>query len=129
MKLPKRPYLIAVTGGIASGKTLFCKELENRGMTVYYSDIIAHLILEEKEVKKRIIDKFGDIILTENRKINREILRDMVFNNAEKLKYLNQIIHPEVSRKIQQIIDSSKQKMIFLKFPYWLRMGWNGHLI
>ena len=123
MKPPNRSFLIAITGGIASGKTLFCQELVKKGFSVYYSDNIVHSILEEEKIRLKIIKNFGKEILDETGRINRKLLGDLVFNNPGKLSVLNKIIHPEVRKKIQQIIDSSKEKYLFFEIPLLVEKG------
>jgi dephospho-CoA kinase len=117
MKLLKRPFLIAVTGGIASGKTIVCKELEKNGFPVYYSDQLTHTILEDEYIKLVILENFGDNLLDGSGKISRKILGDIVFNSSKKLEILNSIIHPEVRKKIQYIIDNEKEDYLIFEIP------------
>ena len=89
MKLLNRPFLIAVTGGIASGKTLVCRELEKQGFTVYYSDKIAHEILNDTKIINLLKLEFKELPLLTNGEIDRELLGDLVFSDPEKLTKLN----------------------------------------
>lgn len=117
MKRPKRPFLVAVTGGIASGKTLLCREFEDQGLRVYYSDKIAHQILQQPKIKKQIAEQFKEFDLLKNGQLDRELLGDLVFEDPEKLKYLNTVIHPLVRLEIQKIIDHSQAKVIVFEIP------------
>ena len=71
MEKHNRPFLIAITGGIACGKTLVSDWFAEQGFKVYYADRIAHDILNEPEVIKQVIQLFGKEILQENL-INRK---------------------------------------------------------
>lgn len=87
--------IIGLTGGIGSGKTTVAKYLESKGIPVYIADLEAKKIMETESVIGKIIDAFGSEIIDDG-KVNRSKLAGLVFNNPEKLKVLNSIIHPEV---------------------------------
>jgi len=88
--------IIGLTGGIASGKSTVSKYLAEKGFKVYDADKIAKDISEKKSVQEEIILTFGNKILDENGNIDRKKLKEVVFENKEKLKQLNAIIHPKV---------------------------------
>ena len=88
--------IIGLTGGIASGKSTVSKYLAEKGFKVYDADKIAKDISEKKSVQEEIILTFGNKILDKNENIDRKKLKELVFENKEKLKQLNAIIHPKV---------------------------------
>lgn len=99
--------IIGLTGGIASGKSTVSKYLAEQGFKVYDADKIAKEISESKEAKEEILKIFGTVERAEIKKI--------VFEDKEKLKILNDIIHPRVLdhyKKIREISDR-KEKIIF----------------
>ena len=98
--------IIGLTGGIASGKSTVSKYLAEKGFKVYDADKIAKNISEEKYVQEEIIATFGDKILDKNGNVDRKKLKEIVFENKDKLKKLNGIIHPKV-------IDFYKELKIF----------------
>jgi len=104
MKQSNRPFLIAVTGGIASGKTLVSKWFEEKGYKVVYADKIGHKYLDDEEVINKLTEKFGEDIL-DNKKINRKKLGQIVFGSKQKLSFLNQLLHPKIRKEMQKIID------------------------
>jgi len=116
MKPLKRTFLIAVTGGIASGKSIVCKWFEDKGFTVHYADKIAQSILEKDQIKEIIAAEFGKFLLVKG-KIDRKKLGDLVFHNRQKLQILNKLIHPEVKNEIQRLIDSSRQDFLIFEIP------------
>ncbi|MCF7793550.1 MAG: dephospho-CoA kinase [Candidatus Cloacimonetes bacterium] len=117
-----RPFLIAVTGGIACGKSAVCKWFENKNIKVYYSDKLAHEVLQENDVIQKLTDNFGDEILS-NGKIDRKKLGKLVFNNPQKLAKLNRVIHPEVLRKIHEIILFSDSDYLVFEIPLLFESG------
>ena len=116
MKPYKRPFLIAITGGIASGKTTVSKWFEKQGFTVYYADKIGHTFLEDKDIISKLVERFGNKILSDN-KINRKKLGNIVFNSKEDLYLLNQLLHPKIRKETQRIIDNSTKDYLIFEIP------------
>lgn len=85
---------IGITSGIGSGKTTVSKIFELLGVPVYYADDRAkQLMNEDVGLKNKIIRHFGTAVY-ENGVLNRKHLSNIVFNDAEKLKMLNALVHP-----------------------------------
>lgn len=116
MKQFKRPFLIAITGSFASGKTLVSEWFEKKGFSVHYTDKLGHAILKDEKVIYILAEKFGNKIL-ENGAINRKKLGEIVFDCTENLKFLNSILHPQIRSKTQAIIDSSKEDYLVFEIP------------
>ncbi len=95
---------VGITGGIGSGKTTICKIFETLGINCYYADNKAKNIINQKEVSDKILSYFGDIIYY-NGTLNKIKLRDIVFNNPEKLDILNNIIHPYVFKDFENWLN------------------------
>ncbi|NQV18912.1 MAG: dephospho-CoA kinase [Armatimonadetes bacterium] len=114
MKQSNRPFLIAITGGIASGKTLVSKWFEEKGYKVIYADKIGHKFLDDEDIIDKLMEKFGKEIL-DNKKINRKKLGQIVFGSKEKLSFLNQLLHPKIRKEMQKIIDECEQLNTCLK--------------
>lgn len=86
--------LVGLTGGIGSGKTTVAKVFETLGVPVYYADDAAKKLMnEDDDLRKKIITHFGNEVY-ENGQLKKEILGAIVFNDAEKLKLLNSLVHP-----------------------------------
>lgn len=116
MKLYKRPFLIALTGGIASGKTTVSKWFENKDFKVYYADKIGHTFLNDKDIISKLVKRFGNNILSDN-KIDRKKLGNIVFNSKEDLYFLNQLLHPKIRKETQRIIDNSIKDYLIFEIP------------
>lgn len=116
MRQHNRPFLIGLTGGIASGKSLVCSYLEHKGYHVIYTDLLTHQVLEFDSVKNQLIAKFGKFILEEN-KISRLKLGEIVFKNKDKRLLLNSIVHPEIRKLIQKDIEYSEDEYLIIEIP------------
>ena len=110
-----RPFLIAITGGICSGKSTVSDWFAKRGFPVFFADKIGHQILEDSEIIAILRKKFGDEIL-KNGKIDRKKLGEKVFGNQKNLDFLNRLLHPRIRLEMQKIIDSFLSKTGFLIF-------------
>jgi dephospho-CoA kinase len=87
--------IIGLTGGIGSGKTTIANHFMAAGIPVYIADDEARKIMQSPEIIDEIQKTFGSAIF-ENGILNRQKLAEIVFNNPDKLKLLNGIIHPAV---------------------------------
>jgi dephospho-CoA kinase len=120
--------IIGLTGGIASGKTLVANEFKKLGASVIDADTIAREVLKPgEEPHKEVVEEFGREILTESGEIDRAKLGEIVFNDCEKLKKLNQLTHPEIIRRMEEdvedIIKSEPGRIIVLNAPLLIEVG------
>lgn len=108
---------IALTGGIATGKSSIKKHLIEQGFVVIDADKIAHQSLEER--KEDIIKLFGDTILDESKNIDRKRLGAIVFSDISKKKLLEAILHPLIYKKIEELSlkEEEKDKIYFIEIP------------
>ena len=116
MKRKDRPFLVCITGGIASGKTAVCKYIESLEYKVYYADIIASNVRDEPKNIDILIERYGDRVLDKGT-FSKEKLSKIVFTDSKELQFLNNLIHPLVRKKIQNIIDESTEEIIFFEIP------------
>ncbi len=89
--------LVGLTGGIASGKSTVAKMLEKLGAAVVNADGLAREVVEpDQQAWKEIVAAFGAEVLQADRTLDRTKLRKIIFNDPEKRKKLEAIIHPRV---------------------------------
>ncbi|GJQ58631.1 MAG: dephospho-CoA kinase [Candidatus Scalindua sp. AMX11] len=97
--------VIGITGGVASGKSTVAQMLVSLGAHIIDADSICHDLLEEREIKNLITERWGNKIEDEDGRISRQILGEIVFSDKRELLALNQIIHPRVIRRIKSEIN------------------------
>jgi len=97
--------LIGITGGIATGKSTVAKLIRNNGYPVIDADLIGHKVLEKRNIKRRVIKEFGDV-LNSNGEIDRKKLGALVFENHKNISILNGILHPEM---VKMILEKSEE--------------------
>ena len=115
--------IIGLTGGIASGKSTVSKYLTEKGFKVYDADKIAKDISEKISVQKEIVLNFGDKILTEEGKVDRKKLKEIVFADKNKLKKLNAIIHPKVIDFYKELKEKNTDEKIIFDVPLLFESG------
>ena len=114
-KEEKKPKIIGLTGGIGSGKTSVANYIQSKGIPVYISDLEAKKVMELPEVITEIESIFGESVVTKNRTLDREKLASIVFNNPDKLKLLNSIVHPAVKRNFEKWVVKHKNYSYLVK--------------
>ncbi len=119
---------IAVTGNIASGKSLIEGFLSEKGVVTLDADKIVHELLENNE---SIINKVAQIFSNDqvdvrerSGSINRKKVGEIVFSDKQKLRQLEEIIHPEVVKHIKQFFNENKnKKVVAVSIPLLYEIG------
>ena len=120
--------LVAVTGGIASGKSAVSKMLEDLGAPIIDYDVIAREIVEPgKPAWKDIVAYFGEQVLKAEREIDRKKLSDIVFRDTEKRKKLESFTHPriigEAARRANGVADKNPNAIIQVAVPLLIEIN------
>src|SRR3990172_649293 len=104
--------VVGITGGIACGKSRVGKVFERMGAKIIEADEIGWVILEEREIKERISEVFGESFLNTDGKIDRKRLGDFLFDQRERLEKFNAIVRPLLLNKLKKRIEESKDAKI-----------------
>jgi len=101
---------VGLTGNIATGKSYASMKFAELGAHIIDADRIAHeLLLGRTETKEKVIEAFGDRILSSDGLIDRKALGTIVFRDQEKRLLLNSLVHPAVGEEIlRRIIELEK---------------------
>ncbi len=135
----KRPLVVGVVGGIASGKSQVTRMLGALNATLISADEIAHRVLLEPEVMDLLLKMFGKNILVANGNnpgltpaIDRKRLASLVFGDSadsqRMRKKLEAIVHPRIRQIAKSELDTLKQDasthLIILDAPLLIEGGW-----
>lgn len=106
--------IIGLTGGIGSGKTTIANYFQSKGIAVYIADDEARKITNTPEILAAIKNIFGKEVF-ENHQLNREKVAKIVFDDPQKLKQLNAIIHPAVKKHFESWLDQHSNEPLIIK--------------
>jgi len=95
-------YAVALTGGIATGKSTVAKFFSFFGFTVIDADNIAHEVLDQQY--KAVGKLFGDEVI-KNKKVKRKKLGKIVFKDEKKRKELEALVHPLIYEEIERLSE------------------------
>jgi dephospho-CoA kinase len=113
--------VIGLTGGIASGKSTVSTMFKKLNISVVDADIEAHrAVMKGETAYDKIIAEFGKEILLENKEIDRQKLGTIIFHQAEKRLRLNEIVHPEVRKRMKKQMEEArrnKEEVVVLDIP------------
>jgi dephospho-CoA kinase len=103
-------YLIGLTGGIASGKSVVAKRLAEHGAVVVDADIIAREVVEPGTPGLAAIEReFGPSVITADGALDRAALGAIIFADPDKREALNAITHPAVWRRSRELFEAAAQ--------------------
>lgn len=99
------PVTIGLTGGIACGKSTIARILRRTGAIIIDADLEAKRVVKAgSPAWRKIVNIFGEEILNPDNSINRKRLGNLVFGDPARLEQLNNIVHPETLKAIEEKI-------------------------
>lgn len=99
----EKKKLIAITGNFGSGKSTLARFISDFGYPIIIADEISKEILaKDVEVRSEIINYFGAQCFN-GKKVDTKFLAAQVFIDSKKLKKINSILHPRVSKQIEHL--------------------------
>ena len=103
--------LVGLTGNIAGGKTEVSRLLDERGATIIDSDVLSREVVEPgTPALAAIAANWGRSVLAPDGSLDREALRANVFQDPDELQELNEIVHPEIEKRRDQLIAEARQR-------------------
>lgn len=105
----KSPKQIGITGGIGSGKSTVCKIFAALGIPIYEADSRAKwLMSNDLQLIQKIKDTFGEAAYTTDNQLDRQYIASQVFNDGDKVKLLNSIVHPKVGEDYLDWVNANQ---------------------
>ena len=94
----KSKFIVAITGGIGSGKTAVSDRFANLGIDVIDLDVASRAVVEPNSVAlKEISNHFGEGMIRSNGHLDRKALRQQVFDNPIERRWLEKLLHPLIN--------------------------------
>lgn len=111
-------FKVVLTGGIASGKTTVSDKFSELGITVIDADIISReVVAVGTEGLKSIKAYFGSQVINSDGSLNRELLRSIVFEDKQEREWLNNLLHPLIRERMQQLQNESTSEYSLSVIP------------
>ena len=111
-------YIVGLTGGIGSGKTLVSDHLGKLGAIIIDTDVIARQIVEPgKAALFELVSQFGDHILLSNGELNRGALREIAFSSTENKSRLDSITHPAIRTETTKQVNNADSDYCVVVVP------------
>ena len=120
----RSPFVIGLTGPIASGKSTVGEMLRLRGAEVIDADrVYRSLLAPRSALWRRIVERFGPAIVRSDGEIDRAALAEIVFADPEALADLDRITHPAVVEEIRTRIAETRAPVVVLEAVKLVQSG------
>ncbi|MCT8344051.1 dephospho-CoA kinase [Photorhabdus kleinii] len=111
-------YIIALTGGIGSGKTTIANAFAALGVPLVDADIIAReVVAPGTPALQTISEHFGHDILTPDGNLNRALLRQKIFTNNQEKQWVNQLLHPLIHQETRLQLEQITTPYVIWVIP------------
>ena len=109
---------IALTGGIACGKSSVIQIFKKNAIAIIDLDVIAREVVEPNtQALSELVAHFGNGILNDDQSLDREALRQVLFENNANQKIIEEILHPKILEKMQMEIKKVKNRLVVIEVP------------
>lgn len=112
------PFTVALTGGIASGKSAVEQRFRALGVHVYDADQASRVVVEPgSDGLVAIVDAFGSEVLDAHGRLDRPRMRERVFSDPTARKTLEAIVHPRVRQWMLERVQADEGPYVMLAIP------------
>ena len=119
--MENRRLILGLTGGIGTGKSSVAAEFKNLGICIVNADEGSRAVVEPgKPALSKIASQFGDQIILSDGSLDRAALREIIFNNARKKQWLEELLHPIIRDWIIEHLNDSDSPYVILESPLLL---------
>jgi dephospho-CoA kinase len=118
--------LVGLTGGLGAGKSTVARMLGDRGAVIVDADELAARALEPgTRGYQRVCDLFGDEVVLPDGMLDRKAIAARTFDDPERRKALESIVHPEVFRGLAEVVDRyrSTDRVVVFDVPLLVETG------
>jgi len=110
-------YVVALTGGICSGKSTVTQYFQALNVPIIDADIIArNVVSPNSSCLKKIVSHFGQSILS-NQQLNRAKLRQIIFDDPTEKQWLEKLLHPIIFQEIKNNIQAITSPFCIIAIP------------
>lgn len=117
----KSPWIVGLTGGIASGKSTVTAYLLEKGIPVVDADSISHqLMIDDTAIKLALMEHYGLDVLRPDGQIDRQEVGKRIYASTHERQWLNHLMHPKIRERMQEEIGqcaAKGAKLVVLDVP------------
>jgi len=118
------PFCVALTGGIASGKSAVCVRFATHGVEVIDADVVARdLVAPGMPALREVVSTFGAAILDSRGGLDRAAMRERVFADTNARRRLEAILHPRVRAVLRERASAARGPYVMLAIPLLVESG------
>ena len=111
-------YCVGLTGQIASGKSTAASYFAALGIEIISADKVAKTLTTRKQTAfQEIVSHFGNFLVQANGELDRNKLRELIFQNRDNRLWLENLLHPLIRSAILQAIDEVKSPYVIIEIP------------
>ena len=111
-------YVVGLTGGIGSGKSLMANLFADLGVLIVDADVVARTVVEKgSPLLAKIADHFCESVLNEKGELNRAYLRSYIFAHPTEKEWLNNLLHPAIRTEMLAKMQAVKAPYLLLVVP------------
>ncbi len=112
------PTVVALTGGIGSGKSTALDFFAQFGAKTISADNISRLLVKpDMPAYLAIKERFGQEVLLADKTLNRKKLRDIIFNHHDEKRWLETLLHPLIQIEISQRVHQTTEPVCVIEIP------------
>lgn len=117
-------YIVALTGGIGSGKSTVADAFAELGVPQVDADVIARQVVEPgMPALIDIVSRYGETILHTDGTLNRAVLRNKIFSEPQEKAWLNSLLHPLIQQETQRQLASINEPYVLWVVPLLVENG------
>jgi dephospho-CoA kinase len=109
--------VIGLIGQIGSGKSTAGQFFQALGVPVIDADHVARLTLEQTAIQQQILDHFGPSLKSVSQGVNRQRLKQLIFNDADAKHWLEQLLHPLIQQSLKQQLQAQQSPYAIVLLP------------
>lgn len=117
-------FVVGLTGGIGSGKTVVTDRFNELGIVIIDADVASRVVVQPGQpALDSIKDHFGAAIILSDGNMNRALMREIVFKEPDEKTWLEQLLHPLIDEEIEKGLQSSTTPYSMLVSPLLIEIG------
>ncbi len=120
--------LVAITGGLGTGKTTVLHQLAEMGERTLDADTVVHSLYQhDKELRQLLVQRWGGEAVDAQGSVNRNFVASRIFKSKQERNWLNGVVHPRVWHRITETLHSGSS-VLYCAIPLLFEVGWDGYM-